>query len=270
MVGQQARVVDLDRQRRRHRPSPAARQRQGSLAVVVAGRPLRRVPLDARSGRERRDAAGAQIWLLRMIGGGEADEAERSQDRGSRVQVVRRQHAHLLHAPRSRRPTRRRRRARTAGDGIFVDEGPNGQGRGNFSNIWVITRRRQADAPAHDRRPHRRRLRAVARRHAHRLHAAGRTTGAISRTWPRCSSSTSRPRQSTQLTKNEAPESNLAWAPDGKAVTYVAPHDKTWELAQGNLYIHPIEGGGSPTILSANFPGDIGQLLLAPVRASRS
>ena len=28
---------------------------------------------------------------------------------------------------------------KNAGDGIFVDEGPNGQGRGNFSNLWVIT-----------------------------------------------------------------------------------------------------------------------------------
>ena len=72
---------------------------------------------------------------------------------------------------------------------------------------------------------------------------------------------------STQLTKNEAPENNLAWAPDGKAVTYVAPHDKTWELAQGNLYIHPIEGGGSPTILSVQVPGRYRPLLLASVVA---
>ena len=70
--------------------------------------------------------------------------------------------------------------------------------------------------------------------------------------------------QSTQLTKNQAPENNVAWSPDGRAVTYVAPHDKYWELDQGNLYIHPVEGGGSPTILGANFPGDIGQYYWHP------
>jgi dipeptidyl aminopeptidase/acylaminoacyl peptidase len=68
----------------------------------------------------------------------------------------------------------------------------------------------------------------------------------------------------TPLTKNEAPESNLGWTPDGTAVTYVAPSAKTWELDQGNLYIHPIEGGGTPTQLAATFQGDIGRYFWHP------
>jgi dipeptidyl aminopeptidase/acylaminoacyl peptidase len=208
-----------------------------------------------------RDAAGAQIWLLRTSGGGEATKltehktAIRSikwSDDSTRIFFAAEEEDALKEA-----------RKTSIGDGIFVDEGANGQGRGSFSNLWVITladkQTRQlttgsnflgdfvpsADGKrvAYTSRPNNQRN----QQNLSEVFVVSADTGT-----------------STQLTKNQAPENNIAWSPDGRAITYIAPSDKTWELAQGNLYIHPIEGGGSPTILSSKFQGDIGRYFWSP------
>ena len=209
-----------------------------------------------------RDAPGAQIWLLRMVGGGEATKLS---DLKSAVRSIRwsEDSTRIFFSAEEPQTDAQKDSRKNAGDGIFVDEGPNGQGRGNFSNLWVIT---------------------LADKQTRQLTTGDRFIGDFkpSPDGSRIAFST-RPNnfrnqqnlaevfvvdtssgQATQLTKNQAPESNIAWSPDGRAVTYVAPHDKSWELDQGNLYIHPIEGGGSPTVLGANFPGDIGQYYWHP------
>jgi dipeptidyl aminopeptidase/acylaminoacyl peptidase len=212
-----------------------------------------------------RDAAGAQIWLLRTSGAGEATKltdqktAVRSfkwSDDSRRIFFTAEEEDPLKDA-----------RKNSLGDGIFVDEGPNGQGRGSYSNIWVIT---------------------VADTQVRQLTRGQQVIGDFvpspdaTRVVYTSRPTNERNRQNltevfvapadggtpTRLTRNEAPESNLAWAPDGKAVTYLAPSDKTWELAQGNLYIHPIEGGGSPTNLSSRFQGDIGRYFWSPTARS--
>jgi dipeptidyl aminopeptidase/acylaminoacyl peptidase len=209
-----------------------------------------------------RDAAGAQLWLLRTSGGGEATKlsdhkaAIRSfkwSDDSGRIYFV---------AEEAQTDAQKESR-KNAGDGIFVDEGPNGQTRATFSNLWVLT---------------------VADKQSQRLTTGDRIINDFEPTPDgKRIAFTSRPNNQrnqqnlaevfvvdttsgteVQLTRNQAPENNVRWAPDGKAVTYIAPHDKTWELAQGNLYIHPLEGGGSPTILSANFPGDISRYFWHP------
>jgi dipeptidyl aminopeptidase/acylaminoacyl peptidase len=208
-----------------------------------------------------RDAAGAQIWLLRTTGGGEATKLSEHKtairsikwsDDSTQIFFTAEEEDRLKDA-----------RKNSIGDGVFVDEGPNGQGRGTYSNLWVIT---------------------VADKQVRQLTKGDNLIGDFV---PSSDATrvvyTSRPNNqrnqqnlsevfvvtvgsatSLQLTKNSAPENNIAWAPDGQAVTYVAPSDNTWELAQGNLYIHPIEGGGSPTILSGKFQGDIGRYFWNP------
>ena len=132
-------TVDLDRQRRRHRSSAAARQRQGSVAGLVAGRPLRRLPVDARPGRERarrrRRAALAAADDRRR----RSDEAERSEVRGPRASSGPTTAARIFFTADEPLSDPLKEARKNGGDGIFVDEGPNGQTRASFSNIWVIT-----------------------------------------------------------------------------------------------------------------------------------
>jgi dipeptidyl aminopeptidase/acylaminoacyl peptidase len=211
-----------------------------------------------------RDAAGAQIWLLRMSGG----EATKLTEHKTAIRALRwSEDSTRIFVTAEEEDPLKDTRKNSLGDGIFVDEGPNGQGRGSYSNLWVLTvadtQMRQLTTgdnfigdfqPSPDgtrvvytRRP-------TNQRNQQNLAEVFVLDVAAAR--------------SVQLTKNDAPENNLAWAPDGKAVTYIAPSDRTWELAQGNLYIHPIEGGGAPTMLSAKFEGDIGRYFWHP--SSRS
>jgi dipeptidyl aminopeptidase/acylaminoacyl peptidase len=208
-----------------------------------------------------RDAAGAQIWLLRTSGGGEATKLT---DHKAAIRSFKwSDDSSKLFFNAEEEDKDKDTRKNSTGDGIFVDEGANGQGRGSFSNLWVITvadkQARQlttgtnligefVPSPdgkrvAYSNRPNNRRN----QQNLSEVFLVSADAGSP-----------------TQLTKNEAPENNLAWSPDGRAVTYVAPNDKTWELAQGNLYIHPVEGGGSPTMLSGKFQGDIGRYFWSP------
>ena len=200
MVRQQARVVDLDCQQRRHRSSPAARQRQGSIAVVVAGRPLRRLPVDARSGRERAATPPARSsGCCRMAGGGEATKLSDQKTAIRAVQVVRRQQRASSSPPRNRRPTLKeaRKNSRRRHLRRRRSEWP---GASTFSNLWVITVADKQGAATDQRRSHRRRLRSRRLTASASPTPAARTTSAISRTWPKCSSSTSSAAPSTQLT----------------------------------------------------------------------
>lgn len=206
-----------------------------------------------------RDASGAQIWLLPMAGG----EATRLTSLDTVVRAFKwsPDGTRIFFTAEEKDPDEDARK-KSIGDGIFVDEGPNGQKRASFSNLWVVT---------------------IADRQTRRLTTGDRV---IAEFEPSPDGTrvlyTSRPdnrrnRQnlaevfvldvaagtSMQLTHNEAPENQLAWAPDGTAVTYIAPHDRTWELDQKNLYIHPLEGG-TPTQLASTFEGDISRYYWHP------
>ncbi len=208
-----------------------------------------------------RDAAGAQIWLLRVSGGGEATKLT---DLKSAVRALRwsEDSSRIFLTAEEPQTDEQRDTRKNKGDGIFVDEGPNGQGRSAFSNLWVITltskesrRLTNGDqivgdfAPSPDgsqvayiSRPNNQRN----QQNRAEVHLVRTASGEVK-----------------QLTTNEAPENNIAWLPTGSAVSYVAPHDKSWELDQGNLYVHPIEGG-SATVVTASFAGDIGEYFWHP------
>jgi dipeptidyl aminopeptidase/acylaminoacyl peptidase len=208
-----------------------------------------------------RDAPGAQIWLLPIRGG----EATKLSEHKAAVRSIRwaEDSSRIFFSADQPQTDAQKEARKNAGDAIFVDEGPNGQGRANYSNLWVIT---IADKQARqlttgeqiigdfEPSPDGSRLVYTRRPNNTRNHQNLAEVFVVDTTTA----------AATQLTRNQAPENNVAWTPDGKAVTYVAPHDKTWELAQGNLYIHPLEGTANPTILSANFPGDIGEYFWHP------
>jgi dipeptidyl aminopeptidase/acylaminoacyl peptidase len=207
-----------------------------------------------------KDAPGAQLWILRMSGGeatklSEQKTAVRSfkwSDDSSRIffltdEVV----------------SDTEKEARKNGDdAIYVDEGPNGQGRNNFANAWVIT---------------------IADKQAQRLTTGdhivtdfapsrdGKSLAYIARPTNKRNFQNETEvyvleiaaNKTTKLTTNEAPEMRVSWSHNGKMVSYLAPSTSSWDLAQEKLYVVPPEGG-TPRLLSGSFNGDIGQYFWHP------
>jgi dipeptidyl aminopeptidase/acylaminoacyl peptidase len=68
----------------------------------------------------------------------------------------------------------------------------------------------------------------------------------------------------TAVTRNDAPEQNVQWSPEGKLLSYLAPSAASWELAEDKLWVVPAEGGGEPRQVSSSFSGAIGQYSWAP------
>ena len=131
-------------------------------------------------------------------------------------------------------------------DAVFIDEGPNGQTRGSWNGVWqVMVELGDAPHDANRLTPEPRRIGnfaaspdgnflAYAHRGENRRNAGHLAEIALL---------TIASGEEVQITDNDAPESQLAWSPDGRAITFVAPDLETWELDQGNLYHHDIPTG---------------------------
>src|SRR5581483_872097 len=121
-------------------------------------------------------------------------------------------------------------------DSIFVDEGPNGQNRGQWTNLWVydlaakkerqITKEKMI-VSGYEPSPDGSRIVFTARKenirngaHLSEVNVVDVNSGAVS-----------------QLTNNQAPDNNAKWSPDGKSISYLAPDDKTYELSNGKLWL---------------------------------
>ena len=142
---------------------------------------------------------------------------------------------------------------RNGDDAIFIDEGPNGQTRGSWNGVWTV-RVEVAGDPVD----------------ASRVTPAGRIVGGFApspdgnhlaysyRTENRRNAGhlaeiallSVLTGDEVRITDNDAPESQLAWSPDGRAITFVAPDLDTWELDQGNLYLHDIPTGNTRQLMS--------------------
>src|SRR5439155_14113264 len=142
---------------------------------------------------------------------------------------------------------------------IFVDEGANGQERAEFNALWRIPIADKTEhRVTHDDRllienfrvsPDLRRIAVVYRRENTRngqYHAeVGVVDGASG--------------VLNTVTHNNAPEQNVQWSPEGKLLSYLAPSDTAWELAEEKLWVVPAEGGAAPRMLTGSFDGAIGQ-----------
>ena len=131
-------------------------------------------------------------------------------------------------------------------DAVFIDEGPNGQTRGSWNGVWQVMVE-LGDAPHDATRltPEPRRIGDFAPSpdgnflaYAHRGENR-RNAGHLAEIVLLTIASG----EEMQITDNDAPESQLRWSPDGRAITFVAPDIETWELDQGNLYHHDIPTG---------------------------
>ena len=218
--------------------------------------------LSTRNGNDtdKTDEAGAQIWIIRTTGG-EAYKLTELKTSVSRFRWAA-DSSRLFFLADDIVAEDEKKKAKDGDDAIYVDEGPNGQAKDAFSQIWVVTladkavrqltREQQVIedlAPSPDGtavafigRPNNIRNRQNLAEVQTLDVASGRVTA---------------------LTKNQAPERDVEWTPDGKAVSYQAPSDAGWDLAQEKLYVVPAAGGPARRIADA-FTGDIGAYFWAP------
>jgi len=144
-------------------------------------------------------------------------------------------------------------------DAIFVDEGPNGQTASEWNGVWSV-----AAAPASEPLDATRHTAAGVRVADFALSPDGAQLAYVFRGEGRrndqfrgevalvdVATGTER-----ALTNNGAPESQLAWSPDGQTLSFVAPDLETWELDQGNLYAMDIATGEVRELLDG-FEGDL-------------
>lgn len=138
-------------------------------------------------------------------------------------------------------------------DAIFVDEGPNGQTAGSWSNLWVFDMATKEERQITDEEiiigswdisADGQRLALTARSQNRRndaylneIYLADVETG-----------------QLTKLTDNRAPEGGLAWAPDGSSILFTAADDQEWMNRNTKLWLLDPESG-EHRLLSAAFEG---------------
>ena len=217
--------------------------------------------LSTRDKPENDEDAGPQIWVIRA-GGGEAWKLTDHKGTIQRFEWAA-DGARIFFLAEEAQSDEDKAAEKAGNDAIFVDEGPNGQERGRYSELW--------EATVEDRRARRvstgglliedfkpspdgRRVAVIHRPDARRntqylaeVAVMDLSTGAL-----------------TNITKNQAPENRVAWSPDGTLVTYLAPSDTNWELASDRLWVVPAASGGTPRRVSGQFDGDVAAYFWAP------
>lgn len=207
---------------------------------------------------------GGQIWIIRAAGG---EAWKLTSNKGSIRSFEWSADSSAIFFVASDAKSDERKAAEKAGDdAVYVDEGPNGQSSGAYSNIWVVgladKQERQITRdmlivgdfePAPDGRRVAFTYRTDAARNGqhHAELAVVDVDSGVKR----------------DLTKNDAPEGSVKWSPDGTTVSFTAGSDKTWELAEDKLWLVPVSGGPARRVSDA-FTGDLRSYYWAPDGAS--
>lgn len=215
------------------------------------------------------DAKPRQLFVL-PAAGGEAAQLTRHPTSVGRYAWTRDGTSIFFLAPDSL-PDATEKERKNGADAVFVDEGPNGQTRGSWNGVWAVELPVQgsalAEAPvdAARRTPRGRIVSSFAvSPDGNHLAYAYRTEnrrnaghlGEIALRSATASLDDADNGAEEHLTQNDAPESQLAWSPDGRRLAFVAPDSETWELDQGNLYVHDVPSGRTRQVL-ADFEGDL-------------
>ncbi len=149
-------------------------------------------------------------------------------------------------------------------DAIFVDEGPNGQQAGQWRALWKVDLKSKKASRllkdslligSFDVAPDGQRIVLTARTENRR------NQGNLSEIHLLTLSETDT--TLTRLTRNEAPESQVRWAPDGTHFAFTAPDDKTWELRQAKIYVMNAQTR-QHRLVSGAFEGNIRGFVWTP------
>jgi dipeptidyl aminopeptidase/acylaminoacyl peptidase len=205
--------------------------------------------------------SAAQIWLIPVDGG----EATKLTDYKGNIKSFdwTKDSTAIVFAAERAKSDAQKATEKSGDDAIFVDEGANGQERQDFSELWQITIADKAERQiTHDDTllidnfrvsPDGKKIALAYRRENSRngqFHAEVAVIDAASG-------------ELRTLTHNNAPEMAVQWSPEGKMVSFLAPSDSSWELAEEKLWVIPAEGGDARKLTGA-FSGNIGQYTWAP------
>jgi len=204
--------------------------------------------------------AGAQIWLIRAAGG----EAWPLTTHASGIQSFEwtADGASIVFSSSEAKTDEQKAAEKAGDDAIYVDEGPTGQASSSYSNIWIVkvadkSERQITKDKLHVGRfapsPDGRRV-AFTYRLDNARNDQFHTEIAIIDV---------ETGERHDLTDNEAPENDVQWSPDGSLISFTAPSDRTWELAEDRLWTVPTAGGAARRISDA-FTGAIRNYYWSP------
>jgi dipeptidyl aminopeptidase/acylaminoacyl peptidase len=193
-----------------------------------------------------------QLWLIRTDGG----EARQLTKHPTAVRSAEwtPDGSHLVFLANDSLPKAVRDARKDGYDAIFVNEGPNGQGRGDWSNLWWVPADFDDAAP----RPLTEGERVIGE------FAVSPAGGQVAYTFRPGNHRNEDNRseialvelatgQARVLTANRTPETGLTWAPDGRSLLFRAPSLEEWELAQGNLYLMELATGDVRQLLPGSL-----------------
>ncbi|MFQ5677253.1 MAG: prolyl oligopeptidase family serine peptidase, partial [bacterium] len=147
-------------------------------------------------------------------------------------------------------------------DAFFVDEGPNGQQKGDWQSLWLldIAEKKETRVTDEDFRigdfdisPDGKRIVFTAR------YENRRNQQYLSEIYLLSLDDSVQ----TRLTNNRAPESRVLWAPDGKRFAYSAASNSEWELRQNKIWVMRPETRET-SMVSGNFEGRISRYVWTP------
>jgi dipeptidyl aminopeptidase/acylaminoacyl peptidase len=205
--------------------------------------------------------SGAQIYVIPVEGG----EAVKLTDHKGNIRLFEwtKDSASIVFAAERAKSDAQKANEKAGDDTIFVDEGANGQDRGEFSELWRIAIADKTERQVtHDDRllienfrvsPDGRKIALTYRRENTRNGQYKAEVGVVD----------AASGELKTLTHNNAPEMAVQWSPEGKMLSYLAPSDSSWELAEEKLWVIPAEGGDARKI-GGSFGGNIGQYAWTP------
>jgi len=159
--------------------------------------------------------------------------------------------------------TKEEKKEKEAGyDSFFVDEGPNGQTRDNWENLWVFNVEAKKETRlteenfmlgGFDVSPDSKKIIFTAR-YSNRRNDRYKDEIYLFDLGSK---------EKKQLTDNKTPEGQLTWAPDGKTIAYQSSSDKLWLNRNAKIFLMDVETKES-RMLSQEYEGSIRKLAWTP------
>lgn len=222
----------------------------------------------------RRSVDGRSQLFMMRTDGGEAVQLTSHETAVGSFKWAGRSGERIVFVAEEPRPEEQKAERDKGADAIWVDEGPNGQTAGSWSNLWIVEARlpdsdTTLEASRLTRRDHRVGAIAVSpdgyrvaftAREENRRNQSNLSEIYLIEVEEALADPESEPRR---LTDNRAPEGRLAWSPGGDRIAYTAASDREWELRLARIWVMDVVSGTARPV-SDRFDGNIGGFWWTP------